>query len=87
MIMLYEIYMAWMEMICFSYHHTVTRSNGYKLYKSFCQLNCRKYFFSQQTINDWSSLPRETIESVNVWIFNPSLTYIGNRTQVNLNIV
>ena len=35
----------------FSYHHTATKSNGYKLYKSFC----RKYFFSQRIINDWNS--------------------------------
>ena len=35
----------------FSYHHTVTRSNGYKLlvYKNFCHLSCRpKHFFSQR---------------------------------------
>ena len=50
----------------FSYHHTVTRSNGYKLYKNFCHLNCRKHFFSQWIIHDWNSLPQEIIESVNV---------------------
>ena len=47
----------------FSFHHTVTRSNGYKLYKNFCHLNCRKYFFSQWIINDWNNLPQEVIES------------------------
>ena len=57
----------------FSYHHTVTRSNGYKIYKKFCHLNCRKYFFSQRIINDWNSLPREIIESENIWIFKSKL--------------
>ena len=62
----------------FSFHHTATRSNGYKLYKNFCHLNCRKYFFSQQIINDWNNLPREVIKSDNVLTFNLNLIYTGN---------
>ena len=50
----------------FSFHHTITRSNGYKLYKHFSHLNCRKHFFSR-VINDWNSLPRDIIESENIW--------------------
>ena len=43
----------------FSYHHAATRLNGYNLHKNFCRLNCRKYFFLQQIINDWNNLPQE----------------------------
>ena len=57
----------------FSFHHTVTRSNGYKLYKYFSHLNCRKHFFTQRVINDWNSLPREIIETENIWIFKSKL--------------
>ena len=32
--------------------------DSYKLYKNFCQLNCRKYFFLQRIINDWNNLPQ-----------------------------
>ena len=56
-----------------SYHHTATRSNGYKLYKKFCHLNCRKYFFLQRIVNDWNNLPQEVIESDNVWTFKCNL--------------
>ena len=52
----------------FSYHHTATRLNGYELYKNFCHLHCRKYFFLQQ-INDWNNLPQKVIKSNNVWTF------------------
>ena len=57
----------------FSFHHTVTRTIGYKLYKNFSHLNCRKYFFSQRVIEEWNYLPREIIESSNIWIFKSKL--------------
>ena len=50
----------------FSFHQTVTRTNGYKLYKNFSHLNCRKYFFSQRVIEEWNHLPREIIEFSNM---------------------
>ena len=57
----------------FTYCDLPTRSNGYKLYKNHCHLNVRKHFFSQRTINDWNSLPRDIIESPNVIIFKSKL--------------
>ena len=39
----------------FSFHHIITRSNGYKLYKHFSHLNCRKHFVSQNFTSDWNS--------------------------------
>ena len=57
----------------FTYYDLPTRSDGYKLYKKHCHLNIRKHFFSQRTINDWNSLPRDIIESPNVVIFNSKL--------------
>ena len=32
----------------FQFHNTITRGNGYKLYKHFCHLNLRKFTFSQR---------------------------------------
>ena len=47
----------------FSYHHTATRSNGYKFYKFFATWTVgNNYFFSQWIINDWNNLPQEVIE-------------------------
>ena len=63
----------------FSFHHTATRSNGYKLFKNFCHLNCRKHFFSQRIINDWNGLPQEIIESENVWTFKSKLDIFWNQ--------
>ena len=42
----------------FRFHHIITRTNGYKLYKQFSHLNCRKCFFSQRIIEDWNKLPQ-----------------------------
>ena len=57
----------------FSFHYTITRTNAYKLYKQFSHLNCRKYFFSQRIIEDWNKLPKEIIESTNIWTFKSKL--------------
>ena len=59
----------------FSFHQIITRTNGYKLYKQFKHLNCRKYFFSQRIIEDWNKLPQEIIESTNIilWTFKSKL--------------
>ena len=57
----------------FSFYQTITRTNGYKLYKQFSHLNCRKYFFSQRIIEDWNKLPQEIIESTNIWTFKSKL--------------
>ena len=57
----------------FNFHQTVTRTNGYKLYKHFSHLNCRKYFFSQRVIEEWNYLPQEIIYG----FLNLNLMYIG----------
>ena len=57
----------------FSFHNTITRTNGYKLYKKFNHLNCRKHFFSQRIINDWNGLPQDIIESENILTFKSKL--------------
>ena len=36
-------------------------------------VNCRKYFFSQQIINDWNKLPCDIIESPNIGTFKSKL--------------
>ena len=66
------------------YGNTSTRLNGYKLYKQFSHLNIRKYSFSQRTINDWNSLPRDIIESPNVTIFKSKLDIFWQQYHFNL---
>ena len=41
----------------FTFHNTVTRGNGYKLYKKFSHLNLRKFSFSERVIDDWIESP------------------------------
>ena len=40
----------------FTFHNTVTRGNGYKLYKKFSHLNLWKFSFSDRVIDDWNHL-------------------------------
>ena len=50
----------------FQFHNTITRGNGYKLYKYFCHLNLCKFTFSQlrELIEEWNILPTLIIESI-----------------------
>ena len=74
MITVFEIVHSQLEGVpfstSFSFHSTtVTRGNGYKLYKQFGHLNLRKFsFFLPETINDWNKLPTFVIESPDVLI-------------------
>ena len=36
---------------------TNTRGHKYKLYKSHCQCNTRRFFFAERVINVWNLLP------------------------------
>ena len=51
----------------FTYCDLPTRSNCYKLYKNHYHPNVKKILFSKG-INDWNSLPRDVIESLNLII-------------------
>ena len=60
MIMIYKILHGldeYLLMIIVTITDTVTKSDGYKLYKNFFHLNCRKHFYSQWIINYWNILP------------------------------
>ena len=50
----------------FLFHNTITRGNGYKLYKHFCHL-------TQRIIEDWNKLPTFVIESPDVLTFKTKL--------------
>ena len=62
----------------FQFHNTITRGNGYKLYKHFCHLNLRKFTFSQRVIEDWNKLPTFIIESADVLTFKTKLDCLWN---------
>ena len=62
----------------FTFHNTVTRGNGYKLYKKFSHLNLRKFSFSDRIIDDWNHLPTFLIESSTVLTFKTKLDILWN---------
>jgi len=41
----------------------ITRGNTYKLHKSSCHYNIRKYSFSSRVVNMWNSLPNDVVEA------------------------
>ena len=56
----------------FTYSDTISRSNGYKLFKHHSRLNICKCSFSQRIVNDWNSLSQDIVEAPNLypnWIF------------------
>ena len=57
----------------FTFHNTITRGNGYKLFKHFCHLNVRKFSFAQRIIDDWNQLPTFLIESPDILTFKTKL--------------
>ena len=42
------------------------RGHNFKIIKSHCRLDIRKYFFSQRIINEWNALPLETVNSIDI---------------------
>ena len=62
----------------FKYHNTVTRGNGYKLFKQFSHLNLRKFSFSERVVDDWNHLPTFLIESPDVLTFKTKLDIFWN---------
>ena len=62
----------------FTFHNTVTRGNGYKLFKKFSHLNLRKFSFSERVIEDWNHLPTFLIESPDVLTFKTKLDIFWN---------
>ena len=62
----------------FTFHNTITRGNGYKLFKHFCHLNVRKFSFAQRIIDDWNQLPAFLIESPDVLTFKTKLDIFWN---------
>ena len=71
--------MAWMEYFLiklFSYHHTTTGSNDYKLYKFLPpEILDRKYFL-QRIINDLNNLPKELSNQIMYGLLNVNLIYM-----------
>ena len=62
----------------FTFHNTITRGNGYKLFKHFCHLNVRKFSFAQRIIDDWNQLPTFLIESPDILTFKTKLEIFWN---------
>ena len=62
----------------FTFHNTITRGNGYKLFKHFCHLNVRKFSFAQRIIDDWNQLPTFLIESPDILTFKTKLDIFWN---------
>ena len=46
-----------------------TRGHRWALAKERCQLDIRKYAFSQRTINEWNRLPEEYVNATSVNMF------------------
>ena len=40
----------------FTFHNTITRGSGYKLFKHFSHLNVGKFSFAERIIDDWNQL-------------------------------
>jgi len=53
--------------------YTSTQNNGFKIYKQYSHLYARKHSFSQRVINGWNGLPRDIIQSPNVFLFKKKL--------------
>ena len=46
-----------------------TRGHDFKLKKRFSKTNSRKFTFSQQTVNDWNSLPPAVVSADDIKCF------------------
>jgi len=56
---------------------STTRGNKYKLQKSTCHYNIRKYLFSSRVVNMWNSLPNDVVEADTINICKIDLINIG----------
>ena len=61
-----------------TFHNTITRGNGYKLFKHYCHLNVRNFSFAQRIIDDWNQLPTFLIESPDIMTFKTKLDIFWN---------
>ena len=52
-----------------------TRNNGFKLYKQYSHLTPENIAFLQRVVNDFNSLPRDVIQSPNVFLFKKKLEH------------
>jgi len=52
---------------------STSRGNKYKLQKSLCQYNIRKYSFSSRVVNMWNTLPNDVVEADSVNTFKNRL--------------
>ena len=57
----------------FHINDSITRGHDLKLKKEHCRTNTRKFSFSQRVINDWNSLPQQTVHAANINVFKNCL--------------
>lgn len=57
----------------FQYSKAPTRTNGYKLYKTYFRLDSSKGFFSNRVIDPWNDLPIDIVNSPTLNIFKAGL--------------
>ena len=60
----------------FHINDSITRGHDLKLKKEhcfFCRTNTLKFSFSQRVINDWNSLPQQTVHAANINVFKNCL--------------
>ena len=53
--------------------YTSTRGNKFKLYKSSCKKNVRKYYFTNRVVDPWNSLADYVVDAPNVNVFKNRL--------------
>ena len=56
-----------------------TRGHSFKIYKRYCRVDSRKYFFSERVIQPWNSLPAnnehfKSLSTFKLFIENVDLT-------------
>ena len=60
-------------------HNRPSRRHDKQIVKQKLRTDTRKFFFSQRVINDWNSLPRNTVECKTVLSFKRNLdVYMNN---------
>ena len=57
----------------FHINDPITRGHDLKLKKEHCRTNTQKFSFSQRAINDWNSLPQQTVHAANINVFKKCL--------------
>ena len=64
----------------FSYHHTATRSNGYKLYKNFATSTVGNISFRSGLLMIGIIFPKKLSNQIMYGLLNLNLIYTGNNT-------